>query len=253
MYNRLFCKIFVGESVESLMKNSKLSYLRPLYLFFMLGLIVLTISRLTLFAWYKEQLVSVENYMNLFILGFRMDVVLMSYLSLLPAVLLTFMPSSKRWYTTRIVAAYSGLFLVLILLAECITPGFINRHGTRPNALLFDYLSHPAETLSLLFAQNTWSSLLVILALVAVVWGVVKSVKFVFYVEESDWKVRYLMLPVLAFFLFWGCRGSLTSSQPIDASSVAFSDDELANVMGVSSLYHWISSSSRATPVEGEK
>lgn len=45
------------------MKNNKVSYLRPLFLFFMIGLIVLTISRLAIFTLYKDRLIEVDGYM----------------------------------------------------------------------------------------------------------------------------------------------------------------------------------------------
>lgn len=219
------------------MKNNKVSYLRPLFLFFMIGLIVLTISRLAIFTLYKDRLIEVDGYMQMFILGLRIDVILMSYLSFIPALLLTFMPSSKRWYTTRILGTYCGVFLFLVFFMELVTPEFIDQYDTRPNKLFLEYLIYPKEVFTMLIKARPLTIVAMAVVLGVVIWLIKKSVVFVFYVEESTWKTRYLLFPLVGFLLFWGARGSLTSRRPMNASNSVFSNDQLANVMGTNSLY----------------
>ena len=105
------------------MKHSKLSYLRPLFLFFMSGIVILLISRLVIFSLYKERLVQVEDYMRIFSLGMRLDIILMSYLSFIPALILTAFPSSKRKLTTKILAIYCSIFLFLVFFHAFSLPG----------------------------------------------------------------------------------------------------------------------------------
>lgn len=72
------------------MKNIK--FIKPLLSFFILGLLITTISRIVIFFLYNERIVEVEDYWNLFPIGLRFDVIMLSYLSLLPALFLFFLP-----------------------------------------------------------------------------------------------------------------------------------------------------------------
>ena len=76
-----------------------------------------------------------------------------------------------------------------------------------------------------------------VLVLALIIWLLKKSASYIFSVPKSTWLVRLIVFPVLGFFLFWGARGSLTSRRPINASNSVFSNDQLANVMGLNSLY----------------
>lgn len=206
-------------------------------MFFMSGMFILTVSRLVIFAIYKERLIEVEDYMKMFSLGMRIDMILMCYLSFIPALVLTAMPSSKRKLTTKIIAIYSSIFLFLIFFMELVTPEFIDQYDTRPNKLFVEYLIYPKEVLTMLVKARPVTGLVMAIVTGLVIWGMCRTARYVFYVNESSWKVRWLVFPILGFFLFWGARGSLTSRRPINASNSVFSNDQLANVMGVSSLY----------------
>lgn len=219
------------------MKHSKLSYLRPLFLFFMSGMFILTVSRIAIFAIYKERLIEVEDYMRMFSLGMRIDMILMCYLSFIPALILTAFPSSKRQLTSKIVATYSSIFLFLIFFMELVTPEFIDQYDTRPNKLFVEYLIYPKEVLTMLIKARPITGLVMGVVIGLVIWGMCRTARYVFAVNENSWKVRWLVFPILGFFLFWGARGSLTSRRPINASNSVFSNDQLANVMGVNSLY----------------
>lgn len=219
------------------MKSNRFSYLRPLFLFFIIGLIILTVSRLFLFYLHKERLVEVDNYLFMFPLGLRIDIILMSYLTFLPTLLVTFIPPSKHKLTTKIVATYCGALLFIILFMELMTPEFIDQYDTRPNKLFLEYLIYPKEVATMLIKARPWTLVGLSIVVILLVLLVVKTATYVFKVDRGDWKTRLLLFPIIGFFLFWGARGSLTTKRPINASNSVFSNDQLANVMGVNSLY----------------
>ncbi|WP_026166370.1 LTA synthase family protein [Bacteroides propionicifaciens] len=219
------------------MKNSKLSFLRPIFLFVMLGIMILTISRLAIFALYKDRLVEVDNYLEMFSLGFRIDLILMCYLSFIPALVVTVMPSTMRHITTRFLAIYCSIFLFFIFFMELVTPEFIDQYDTRPNKLFLEYLIYPKEVATMLLKGRLITIIIMMLVLALVIWLLKKTASYVFSVPKSTWLVRLIVFPVLGFFLFWGARGSLTSKRPVNASNSVFSNDQLANVMGLNSLY----------------
>ncbi len=219
------------------MKSNKLSFLRPLFLFYIIGLIILTASRLFLFYLHKERLVQVDDYLMMFPLGMRLDIILMSYLSFIPTLLVCFMPSGKRTLTTKIVASYCAALLFGILFMELMTPEFIDQYDTRPNKLFLEYLIYPKEVASMLLKARPWTVVGLSVVVGLIIWLLIKTATYVFKVDRSDWKVRLLLFPILGFLLFWGARGSLTTKRPINASNSVFSNDQLANVMGVNSFY----------------
>lgn len=219
------------------MKSSKFSYIKPLFLFYIIGMIILTISRLILFYLHKERLMEVDEYMRIFSLGLRIDNIIMCYLSFIPIILVTFIPSFKRKLTSKILAIYCSIFLFAILFMELMTPEFIDQYDTRPNKLFLEYLIYPKEVATMLVKARPWTVISLIIVIAAIIWVFVKIAPHMFKVESSSWKTRVMLFPLIGFFCFWGARGSLTSKRPINASNSVFSNDQLANVMGVNSFY----------------
>jgi hypothetical protein len=125
------------------MKN--LRYLKPIFSFFLIGLCITTISRILLFFIFKERVVENPNYGQLFLIGLRFDLILMSYIAFLPAVLLSLLPDSVLQYIKKFFNIYFIFFLFLFLLMELSTLDFINQYDTRPNRLFLDYLIYPKE------------------------------------------------------------------------------------------------------------
>lgn len=70
----------------------KLQFLKPLLNFAFIALLITTISRFVLFMMYKDRVISVDNYWEIFPIGLRIDLILICYLSFIPAVLLSFYP-----------------------------------------------------------------------------------------------------------------------------------------------------------------
>lgn len=219
------------------MKKNDYAFLRPLFVFFISGLIILTLSRLTLFFLHKDRLIEVEDYMLMFSLGLRIDIILMSYLSFLPLLLVTFMPSHLHKVTSKILATYCSIVLFLILFMELMTPEFISQYDTRPNKLFLEYLIYPKEVATMLIKARPLTLIILTLVVAVVIWLLVKISPRIFKVNKSLLKIRLFVFPVIAFLCFWGARGSLTSRRPINASNSVFSNDQLANIMGVNSLY----------------
>ena len=67
--------------------KQSLGVLFPLIMLAITGIAVLTVSRLLLCLWKKEQVNNSQGWKPIFLSGLRMDVVSMSYLIILPALL----------------------------------------------------------------------------------------------------------------------------------------------------------------------
>lgn len=77
----------------------KLIFLRPIILFFFIGIMISTFSRFILFVWFLSRITETENYWLIFPIGLRMDIILLSYIALIPTLLILLIPDIllKKW------------------------------------------------------------------------------------------------------------------------------------------------------------
>ncbi|MDU1903736.1 MAG: LTA synthase family protein [Dysgonomonas sp.] len=215
----------------------KIKYLRPLVLFMLLALAITTISRLVLFFIFQERIVQTEDYWMIFPIGLKMDMILISYLSFIPAVIISLVPDKFLKYFNRFLSIYFTIFLFFFFFMEITTPDFIDQYDTRPNKLFLDYLIYPKEVANMLMKGRPVTVIVtLILSGLALYFGFKKGAK-IFKTQYSPYVFRLILFPVIGFLLFWGARGSLTSKRPLNLSSAIFSNDQLTNNMGVNSFY----------------
>ncbi len=217
------------------MKN--LRYLKPIFSFFLIGLTITTISRIILFFIFKERVIENENYWQLFTIGIRFDLILLCYVAFLPTVLISLLPNSILNYFKKFLNSYFIFFLFLLLLMELATLDFINQYDTRPNRLFLDYLIYPKEVVGTLLKSYLPSLIITSILMGIALFFAFKKGKNLFYPIESAYKTKLFLFPIVAFFLFFGARGSLTSKRPINASNAIFCSDQMTNSLGLNSLY----------------
>ncbi|NOR29100.1 MAG: sulfatase-like hydrolase/transferase [Lutibacter sp.] len=216
----------------------KIKFLRPLILFFVIGLIITTLSRFLLFIWFSSRIISTEDYWLIFPIGLRMDIILLSYIAVIPTVLIVLIPDKFLVKLDWIIRYFLISFLFLILLMELATPSFLIQYDTRPNRLFIEYLIYPKEVFTMLI-KGFWGILLVS-TIVLSFFGylLVKKSKQVFkIVPASSYKFKLLLSPLVFFLLFFGLRSSLTSKRPINSSDAVFSSDQFTNSVALNSLY----------------
>ena len=217
------------------MKN--LRYLRPLISFFLIALLITTLSRLLLFFLFKERVIENPDYLKLFAIGLRFDLIIMCYIAFLPMLLISLLPDSWLFFFKKFFLFYFIFFLFLFLLMELSTLDFINQYDTRPNRLFLDYLIYPKEVVGTLIKSYLPSLIITSILLVVALFYAFKNGKFLFYPLEGSYKIKLLLFPVIAFLLFFGARGSLTSVRPINGSNAIFCSDQMTNSLGLNSLY----------------
>lgn len=215
----------------------KINFLRPVFNFITIGLLILSLNRFFLFLIFNKRVVETPSYVELFSIGLRFDLILLCYLSFLPFVLITFLPSHILYKIKKFFNFYFIFFLFLILLMELATLDFINQYDTRPNRLFLDYLIYPKEVVGTLLKSYLPSLIITIILSVIALFFAFKYGKKVFYPIESKYKIKLLLFPFVAFLLFFGARGSLTSKRPINASNAIFCSDQMTNSLGLNSFY----------------
>ena len=223
------------KSIDKSMK--KINFLRPVFNFIALGLLILSLNRIFLFLIFNKRVAETPNYIELFAIGLRFDLILLCYLSFLPFVLITFLPNNILNKIKKFFNFYFILFLFLILLMELATLDFINQYDTRPNRLFLDYLIYPKEVVGTLLKSYLPSLIITTILLGIALFFAFKKGNKLFYPFDSAYKTKLLLFPLFAFFLFFGARGSLTSKRPINGSNAIFCSDQMTNSLGLNSLY----------------
>jgi phosphoglycerol transferase MdoB-like AlkP superfamily enzyme len=216
----------------------KLNYLKPLFNFVFIALIINSVSRFFLFLAFKERVIETENYFQIFFIGLRFDLIVIAYLSIIPALLLTFLPDNFLQKIKGFFKIYFILFLFIFLLMELSTLDFMHQYDTRPNRLFLDYLIYPREVIGTLIKSYLPSMLFSIAFLGIALFVGFKFAKKIFIpVTGTTYKTKLILFPLVAFFLFLGARSSLTSKRPINASNAIFCSDQMTNSLGLNSAY----------------
>lgn len=215
----------------------KLSFLKPIANFIIIGLIIMTLSRITLFFLFKDRIQETENFGYIFPIGLRFDLIILCYISFLPALLICLLPHNVLHKLRKFINIYFIFFLILFLLMEMATPNFVEQYDTRPNRLFLDYLIYPKEVMGTLLKSYLPSLIITTIALILGVYFGNKLGRKAFYPRFENYKTKLILFPFVAFLLFFGARSSLTSKRPINASNAVFSTDQMTNSMGLNSFY----------------
>ncbi len=215
----------------------KIQFLKPLFNFLLLGLVILSASRFLLFLVFKSRVVETQDYAYVFPIGLRMDLILLCYLLLLPFVLITFLPDAFLKKIQSFFYVYFMFFLTVILFMEMATIDFIKQYDTRPNKLFIDYLIYPQEVVGMLLKSYLASLIITAIVLIGFVYALIRFRKPLFEIKNTPYITKLILFPIAAFFVFFGARSSLTSKRPINPSDAVFSTDHLTNSLGLNSTY----------------
>lgn len=215
----------------------KILFMKPVINFFLIGLLITTLSRLLLFFVFMTRVTQTPDYWMIFPIGLRMDIILLSYISFLPTLLLVVLPDNYLQKIKQFFSIYFIFFLFLLFFVELASYDFINEYDTRPNKIFIDYLIYPKEVAGTLFKSYLPSMVISFLLLsVALYFGIKKSAVW-FRPQFVAYRTKLMLFPLVAFLLFFGARSSLISKRPINASNAIFSTDQLTNNLGLNSLY----------------
>lgn len=215
----------------------KLAHLKPILNFMLIGLCITTLSRFILFLVYKDRVDDTLNYWYIFPIGLRFDMILLCYLSLLPAVILSLVPDKFLRYFRIFFNGYFILLLSILLIMELSTLDFVKQYDTRPNRLFLDYLIYPKEVMGTLLKSYLPSIIITVVIMSAFVYLLYRKRRKLFTAHTNDYKWKLIAFPFVLFFIFLGARSSLTSKRPINASNAVFSFDQLTNSFGLNSTY----------------
>lgn len=210
--------------------------LAPVLLFAAVLFGLLSCSRLALALAWQARVLAEDGWVRLFLVGLRMDAVLVGMVIMLPTVLCLSLPAAAWSKLRRPFVIYATAILVSVLFMELAAWQFLDEYERRPDRLFWEYLNRPREVLTTV-VKTGWPSLAaaaVLLPLAA--WGAWRLLASA-WPAAPGWRlwVRLAVLPLCAGVIFLGIRG--TGHRPLNPSSAAFTDENLLNQLALNSTY----------------
>ncbi|MCB2425983.1 LTA synthase family protein [Methylophaga pinxianii] len=205
----------------------------------LIGLAILSLSRMGLVVWQWERVSAVTDIWTMFSQGIRADLIiialLMSPIVLLAPILI------NRWvwdYTKWILLIWTVLILTILIFMEVSTPAFIMQYDLRPNRLFVEYLKYPREVSAMLWNGFRTEVILGTMFTMFSTWGLICFLKPKFcdyQLEWPEWKV-WLMWPLMIIILVLMIRSSF-GHRPANPALFARTSDALVNSMFINSTW----------------
>lgn len=205
----------------------------PLW-FLALGLLWLSAVRAALVFWQWPRLADVDGLARLFVIGARMDGVLLCYLLALPMLSQGLAPAVRlrRWFT----ATALTLAAVALVFMECVTPAFLQEYDRRPDRLFFEYLAYPHEVFSMLLKSHpllTLGAPPFLLLLACGFWRFWN--RWLRAAVHTPYGLQMAVFLPLVLGMFVAARG--LDHRPLNLSHASFSPNRLANELAANSLF----------------
>ena len=201
------------------------------------GLIVLAIFRTLLCAVYWDRLSGTSQILTLFAIGLRMDVVLMSYLTIAPAALILLLSTAQIFKTRKFFALWATVALGAVFYMEVATFPFMEEYDLRPDQKFFEYLQHPREVFETLwkaFKLELIAGTLLSVGAALALWKI--SIKVLAGCAPWGRIKKLAAFPIVVGLLVFGARSSI-GHRPVNLSTAAFSNNHLANELALNSSY----------------
>ena len=219
--------------------NKPFGVFYPFFIFILIGLSVLFISRLGLSFWQADRIHAVNGWIPVFLQGTRIDIATIIMLVGGFALISTFLSGAHRMgrFWNRMVQVWLSFCLTLLMFMEIVTPPFITEYGFRPNRLFIEFLGYPKEVFSMLLKGHLPAVLISLIGIMVsfqIGWRVFgHAIRNIVYPQKI--RRAYMALFILIFGLM-GARSTL-GHRPLNPAMVAFADDALVNSLVLNSTY----------------
>jgi phosphoglycerol transferase MdoB-like AlkP superfamily enzyme len=208
----------------------------PLVQMLLLGLVLLSLSRIGLMAWQWERVAATGVAGRMLLQGVRADLILLGYFLLPPLVLAPFLAHSRCARIWKgFTLGWATLVLLLIVFLEVSSPQFIMQYDVRPNRLFIEYLNHPKEVGATLWNGFRTALLLGCGATIALALGVYRLLQ-AGSAHTRLWKPTKLLVtwPLIALLVAVQIR-STTAHRPANPALFALTGDAMVNSLIINS------------------
>ncbi len=209
-----------------------------LALLFLLGLPLLSLSRIGLMLWQGERVAATGIWPEMLLQGVRVDIIQLSLFALPLLLLAPLLALRRPWpLWRRLNALWVVLAVATLTLLEIATPQFIGEYDARPNRLFVEYLKYPHEVLAML-----WSGfrLQLLAGLAGTALAAVATVRLLrpWLRQEHAWPLWKLWLswPLLVLLCLLAIRSNL-DHRPANPALFALTGDPMVNTLILNSAW----------------
>jgi phosphoglycerol transferase MdoB-like AlkP superfamily enzyme len=217
---------------------NRLGPFAPLVAMILLGLIVLSLSRVGLVLWKFDRVQATGELVNILLQGVRVDLIQLSLTALIPLLLAPVL-ATKRFFSIWQKFTYIWVIAAIVLLVflEAATPGFINEYDVRPNRIFVEYLKYPHEVVSMLWVGFKVE---IFTALSLTIVAVLAMVRFMrpWLTATTKWSnlKLWIVWPLLFLLTAFTIRSSL-GHRPANPAMFAITPDSMVNSLILDSGY----------------
>ncbi len=176
----------------------------------LIGLGLLSISRVSLMGWQWERVAKSGISVSQFLLqGVRVDLIQLGMILALPVVLTPCFAHPRSWRIwQRLIRYWAVAAIVLLAFMEMATPSFVMQYDLRPNRLFVEYLVYPMEVLRTLWGGFRTSLILGVVGAGLVVVGTFGLIRPTW--MTAPWRPLkvWLTWPLVALTVFGAIRST---------------------------------------------
>jgi phosphoglycerol transferase MdoB-like AlkP superfamily enzyme len=217
---------------------NKIGPYAPLVAMLLLGLILLSLSRLGLVLWKFDRVTTTGKLAEILVQGIRVDIIELFLISLIPLLLAPIL-ATKQFFNYWRIFTYIWVIaaIALLLFLEAATPGFIAEYDVRPNRIFVEYLKYPNEVVSMLiggFKIHIFATF----SMVFVAAWLMRKFMHPWLATKPSWSNKKLWLtwPLIFLVAAFGIRSSL-GHRPANPALFAITQDSMVNSLILNSGY----------------
>ncbi len=218
--------------------STKLGPFAPFIAMLILGLVILSATRLGLVLWKFERVASTGKLTEVLLQGVRVDIIQLCLIALVPLLLAPILATQRLFkFWQKLTYVWVFVALILLVFLEAATPGFIGEYDVRPNRIFVEYLKYPNEVFSMLwrgFKVEIFSAL----AAVALAGWLVHGFMRPWLGMQPNWsnKKLWLVWPLIFILTAFGIRSTL-GHRPANPALFAITADSMVNSLVLNSGY----------------
>lgn len=218
--------------------SKKMGPYAPLVAMMLLGLVILSASRLGLVLWKLDRVNATGKLLEILLQGIRVDIIQLGLLAIIPLLLAPIL-ATRRFFNfwRKFTYIWVILSIVLLVFLEASTPGFIAEYDVRPNRIFVEYLKYPKEVFSMLwrgFKVDIFTGLgFTLLA----IWAMRRFMQ-PWLNASPTWSNKKLALiwPLILVLMAFGIRSSI-GHRPANPALFAITQDSMVNSLVLNSGY----------------
>ena len=222
--------------------SKKLGPYAPLVAMMLLGLVILSVSRLGLVLWKLDRVNATGKLLEILLQGIRVDIIQLGLLAIIPLLLAPLLATRHFFnFWRKFTYIWVILSIVLLVFLEASTPGFIAEYDVRPNRIFVEYLKYPKEVFGMLWRGFKVDILTGLGFTLLAIWAMRRFMQPWLDVNASaapTWSNTkiWVVWPLLFLLTAFGIRSTI-GHRPANPALFAITQDSMVNSLVLNSGY----------------